>query len=388
MTITVKRWIAGCVLGCLVLAVLLLPPQANDDPFYRWTPRWSTREQGLDVRVQNRRVHGRLLWQAYRAAHDVDVARREFGAKAPGAAATGGMPVWFDADVPVATRREVSRLLAVDDSARGTWRGKGGVGVLVFTDTATAVDGIHLPWGFNSGLIASTTVLLPTRETGDRCVTVIRVGHLALLGGGAIPPDRGLLDGCAFYDAFGKPGPQVAAWMDSTKVSFARTLSFAPPDSMTVRLRRWGYEDSFYSDSHLARCAANDVGACSALARVTAIPFYWRYWHDASVALPAEADEMDQRARGFSATLLDAMVRDIGPERFERVWQSPKPLDSAYFDETGEPLGTWIHRRVQLVDGPYHIGPLPTATSAVLTIVTIMLSLAVAVRFAQRPAAA
>lgn len=385
---TVKRWIAACVLGCLILAVALLPPQSADDPFYRWTPRWSTREQGLTTRVQNRQVHAHLLWVAYRHAHDVDVAQREFAAKAARGAPAGDMSVWFDTDVPEATRREVSRALDADESARGRWRGKGGVGVLVFTDTATSVDGIRLPWGYNSGLIASTKILPPTPATGDRCVTVIRIGHLALHTPGTIAPDRALLDGCAFYDAFGQPGPHIAAWMDSTNAGFARALSLAPPDSTSITLGRWGYDDYFYGDERFARCAASDLAACSGMVKEPAVNVFWRAWHDASVPAPAEAMDNNQRARGFSATLLDAMVRDIGPERFERVWQSQKSLDSAYFDATGEPLGAWVHRRTVAMDGPYHIGPLPTATSAILTIVTIALSLALSARFARRPAAA
>lgn len=388
MAMTMKRWIAGCVLGCLILAVALLPPQTADDPFYRWTPRWSTREQGLNARVESRQVHAHLLWVAYRHAHDVDVAHREFAANGARGTPAGGMSVWFDTDVPEATRREVSRALDTDESARGSWRGKGGVGVLVFTDTATSVDGVRLPWGYNSGLIVSTKVLPPTPATGDRCVTVIRIGHLALHTAGMLAPDRALLDGCAFYDAFGQPGPHIAAWMDSTHAGFARALSFAPPDSMSLKLSRWGYDDFFYGDERFARCAASDLAACSGMVGEPSVNFYWRFWHDASVPAPAEATESNQRGRGFNATLLDAMVRDIGPERFERVWQSQKSLDSAYFDATGESLGSWVHRRTVAMDGAYHIGPLPTATSAILTIVTIVLSLALSMRLARRPAAA
>jgi hypothetical protein len=385
---TMKQWIAGCVLGCLVLAVALLPPQATDDPFYRWTPRWSAHERGLNLRVQSRQVHGRLLWIAYRHAHDVDVAQREFAAPAARGTPAGDLPVWFDADVPEATRREESRTLNAHESARAVWRGTAGVGVLVSTDTATSIDGARLPWGYNSGLIVSTKVLPPTRATGGRCVTVIRIGQVALHTAGAIAPDRTLLDACAFYDAFGQPGPHIASWMDSTNAGFARALSFAPPDSTSIKLSRWGYDDFFYGDERFARCAASDLAACSAMVGEPAVNFYWRFWNDVSVSAPAEATEDNQRARGFSATLLDAMVRDIGPERFERVWQSPKSLDAAYFDATGEPLAAWVHRRTVALDGPYHIGPLPTATSAILTVVTILLSLALSVRLARRPTAA
>jgi hypothetical protein len=298
------------------------------------------------------------------------------------------MSVWFDTDVPAAARRAVNARLAAEESARGNWRGKGGVGVLVFTDTATTVDGVHLPWGYDGGLIVSTKVLQATRETGNRCVTVIGLGHLVLDGGGTIPADRALLDGCAFYDAFGQPGPQVAAWVDSSHAEFGRSLTLAPSDTTSMKLTRWGYDDYFYGDENFARCAANKLRSCSAMLRKSEPSFYWRYWRDLSVPEPAEAQELRQSARGYRATFLEAMVRDIGPERFQRVWQSPLSPDSAYFEATGEPLAAWIHRRTVAIDGPYHIGPLPTATSAILTIVTIVLSLALATRLARRPTAA
>jgi hypothetical protein len=387
MAMTVERWIAACVLGCLVLAVALLPPQPDEDPFYRWTPEWSNQQRGLEDRAQSARIHGMMLWAAYRNAHDREIAQREFGGK-PVTASHGGVSIWFDADVPEAARRSVTKLLTPAHSGLGNWQGKSDVGVLVFTDTAATVGGMHLPWGYNSGLIASTKVLPASRETGGRCITIIRLGHLVLNGGGAVGPDQGLLDGCAFYDAFGTPGPRIAEWLERGRFSFARSLSFETPDSATAKAEQWGADNYLWSDEKLSRCGGNDLAGCSALLQQLDTSFMWKYWHDGSVPQPAESPEISQRARGLSATLLNTMVREIGPERFQRVWQSPRSLDSAYFDATGEQLAVWTHRRIVAFDGPYHIGPLPTATSAILTILAILVSLALSARFARRPAAA
>lgn len=386
MTITPKRWAVACVLGCLVLAVLFLPPQPNDDPYWAWTPRWSNKEQGVQTRMQARRLHGGFLWQAYRSARDVDVAKREFGGKSGLAAAAKGPAIWFDTDVPGPVRRDVNRLIDAEESARGSWRDRGGIGVLVFTDTATRVDGARLPWGYNAGLNVSTTILRPTRETGGRCVAVIRIGHLVLSGASAMPSDHPLLDGCAYYDAFGAPGPQIEAWMDSTNGGFARVLSFAPLDSAAIQAMHWRFFDFWYSSATFTRCAGNDLASCAALLRTPSVNKYWSYWRDNSVPAPVEALEIPQRATGFGATLLDEMVREIGPERFQRVWTSPKSLDSAYFDATGEQASAWVHARaVATTGGGYRIGPLPTLTSAILTLVTIACVLALSVRFARRP---
>jgi hypothetical protein len=381
------RWSVACILGCLLIGVALLPPQPDDDPFYRWRPEWTIQERGLQERAAAARLHSLKLWMAYRSARATEIARREFGVTSAHAPATAGVTIWYDTDVPQAVRTDVSRRIAAEDSARGSWRAKGRVGVLVLTDTATKIDGVTMPWGYNSGLTVSTSVLPISGETGGRCVAVVRIGHLAL-SGTRIPAERRLLDACAFYDAFGAPGTQVAAWLATERFAYARELSFAPPDSAELKAARWGYNDFAYTDENFSRCAADDAAGCLATLHAPIADFNWYYWPDASVSSPAGAQEITQRARGFRATLLDAMVRDIGPDRFLRVWQSPRAIDEAYLDATGEPLAAWVHRRAVAISGPYHIGPLPTATSAILTLIALAICGALTLRFARRPGAA
>ena len=387
MTMTPTRWASACALGCIVLAVLLLPPDPSPDQFAEWSPRWTTHEQVLTKQLNARQVHSGLLATAYQAASDADVARR-YAAAQPVTTGKSGLSTWFESDVPASARLRVSQLISAEQASRGSWHGKSPIAVLVFTDTAATFAGVRLPWGFNGPLIASTTMLRATPGSDGRCVAVVRIGRRVLRGEDSIPSDRHLLDGCAFYDAFGSPGPQIRAWMDSSSAGFGRNLSFAPPDSATIKQSRWGFYDFWYSDWRFARCAGNDLTQCSALLQLPTISWLWRWANDPSVPVPAEPQAYNFPTPGFNATLLDAMVREIGPERFERVWQSPKSIDSAYFDVTGESLASWVHRRAVTLDGSYHIGPLPTATTAILTIVTIACALALSVRFAQRPVSA
>jgi hypothetical protein len=387
VTMTPGRWIASCVLGCLLLAVALLPPSpsSDDDAPYRWQTQWTTHEHVVERRVQIARSHSVLLWRAYRAAHDADVAMREFATGHTAVSAPAKVSIWFDADVPPAARRRISELVTAENSARGRWHGAGSVGVLVFTDTATSIDRVPMPWGYNSALTLSTKVLPPIKEIGDRCVTVIRVGRAALIAPDTISADRQLLDACAFTDAFGTPGPQIQAWLLAGHMGFARSLSLVIHDSAATP--GWASYDFLYSNDAYSRCAGDDLPSCSSLLSEAPGYYWWDYWHDRSVSMPSESSELTQAAGGFSATLLDAMVRDLGPDRFQRVWQSPRSFDAAYLGVTGEPLAAWVHRQVVARSGPYHIGPLPTATSAILTLFTIAASLAISVRMARRPAA-
>ena len=207
---TPGRWILACITGCLIVAAALLPPPVSDDELFyiSWRPEWNGHERTLERRTQIARAHAGLLMRAYSNAHDEAAAQRLFGparASGPTPAANDSVLIWFDSDVPDAARHRIKQIVAAEDSARGSWRGKGAVGILVFTDTATAMDGVGLPWG-RSGLSVATKVLPVSKATGGRCVTVVRLGHAVLARGDTIAADRQLLDGCAFYDAFGEPG--------------------------------------------------------------------------------------------------------------------------------------------------------------------------------------
>jgi hypothetical protein len=381
-----SRWLLACVLGCVILRVVLLPPSDYTDPFYRWNPERSLDAGGLVLRDQAAWRHGAKLWTAYQSARVSEIAQRELGAKSSHVPA-GAISVWFDSDVPNAVRAAVNHRIAAEDSARGSWRGRGHIGVLVVTDTMTKIDGLLVPLGYNAGLAVSTSVLPVSRDSGDRCVSVVRIGHAVLAGIVPFPADRSLLDACAFYDAFGAPGNQIAAWLGDERFAYARVLSLAPPDSAALRAARWGYEDFQFADDYYTRCAGGDESACLATLHAKVEGIQWYYWSDRSVPEPRDAQQITQPARGFRGTLLDAMVRDIGPDRFLRVWQSPRPIDEAFLDATGEPLAAWVHRRAVAISGPYHIGPLPTPTSAILTLVTLAILVALTQRFARRPGA-
>jgi hypothetical protein len=389
---TVPRWVMMCAFGCALIAISLLPPDEGDDaPYFARQSVGNSHAEAMTMRAGLRSAHGWSLWRAYRAARTDETLRRVLGAQP--LAHTDPL-VWFDADVPERMRKRVRDVVAAERAARGEWRGRAGVALAVFVDTAGSLDGVRVPWARNSGLSVSTQVLAATPATGNRCVVVVRLGPHALAAEDSIAAGSMLMDACAFYDAFGTPGPQIAMWLDKTAFTFSRRLSFAPPDSGEPHAIDYS-EIAFLrsEDGNRERCAGGDIASCPLLllpnARDGVLSFwtYWTYWRTRDLSVPPVGLSIEHTGTsgGFASALLEALARDLGPARFERMWQSNKALPDAYFDVTGEPLAAWLQRRVVRYDGPYHVGPLPTPTSALLSLVAIVALLALSIRTAPRP---
>ncbi len=384
MRMSPGRWTLACLLGCALIAVTLLPPGYADDSHreYWWRPPIRLREDKMSRREGLALNHARLLTRNYKAALDAETANRLFGARRD----SGADPiVWFAPDVPELLHRQVNELLANERAARGEWHGHGAVGVMVVTDTATKLDGVTLPSLYDRDRSMNTVVLPATPANGNHCVTVIRLRHRAL----AVPQsplstDRLPLDGCAFTDAFGAPGPKIAEWLRAARYSYARRLSLEEPKPADKRF----YARYDLGDITSMQCRGGDDAACVEAAQGTGArrDSWWdSYWNDLSVRAPDESVERSGEIGGFELTFLEAMVRDLGPARFQRMWRSQKPLPQAYFDETGEPFAGWVRGRLVQFYGPYHTGPLPTPNSMLLTIVAILAMAAISIRWAPRP---
>jgi hypothetical protein len=229
-------------------------------------------------------------------------------------------------------------------------------------------------------------VVLPaTAANGNHCVTIVRLRHRALSGEVSLPSDRLPLDGCAFTDAFGAPGPKIAEWLRAERYAYARRLSVAQPELPSKRVRYPYDQGSIQS----MQCRGGDDAACIQ-ATEQSQTWYRLYHYVPPWAAPSDVEsaELYRDMGAFDETFLEAMVRDLGPARFQRMWRSQKPLPEAYFDETGEPFAGWVRGRLTQFYGTYHTGPLPTPSSALLAIVAILAMAAISIRWAPRPYAA
>ncbi len=380
MKLSFGRWTLACLFGCALIAVALLPPERDEDPlwYYRWQSPLRVREADMQLREGLSFNHSRLLAQSYSAALDAQNAKREFGGIRDSAAEP---VVRFAPDIPAFARREVMERLASERASRGELHGHGAVGVLVVTDTATTIDGVHVPAYTNDR--TSTVVLPPSPENAYHCVAIVRFRHRALSMQGTLTK-RPLLDGCAFMDAFGAPGPKIAESLRVSRYARARRLSVTPGDS-SAKTRVWLGDQGGVVEM---KCRGGDDGACVDFASAIGPQGWYSYygrWNDLSVNTPDESPDSYRDPLGVDELLLESLERDLGPSRFQRMWKSQKTLAEAYFDETGEPFAGWVRTQLVSTYGSYHIGPLAKTDSLFITAVSIALLFGISLRYAPRP---
>ena len=387
MKVTFARWALGSAFAAGVAGALLLP--GSDDGNAR-SPYWYYNyvTTGTDLLWQRNRAvsaHERSLLSRYESAVDVAMARRVFASVG---APTGQMAVWFAPDVPERARRQVNDLVAAERDARPEWRGRGRVGILVITDTATRLRGVKLPQRFDRDRQVTTAVLPPTPETGGRCVTVMRLRHSALVAPPTLVSGRLPLDGCAFEDAFGAPGKWMSQWLASQKFEHARRLALVQP-AVERDVQRYSWDQGGIASM---QCRSGNDSMCVATA-TKGDTWIWALYQS---TVPEEqgadrrAESMETLSR-FDPTdegLLESLARDLGPTRFERVWQSPKPLADSYFDETGESLAHWERSRLMQMYGPYRAGPTPSLEVVLITLTVVALVALVSIQRASRPSLA
>jgi hypothetical protein len=381
MKISIGRWALACLLGCALIAVTLLPAPTRGDyeTEYWWRPPTRLHEDAIERRLRNVYAHGWRLSMDFKAASDVEAANRLFSVRRDSSA---DPIVWIAPDVPEFLRRNVGALITSERAERGEWRGHGAVGVMVVTDTATKIGGVELIRSYYGDNQLRTVVLPATPANGNHCVTIVRLRHRALAGNISLSPDRLPLDGCAFTDAFGAPGPKIAEWLRAERYSYARRLSLAQPEIPSKRVRWAGDQGSIQS----MQCRGGDDVACiDAAQQVQTWNRIYGYVPPWAMPTAVESSELYREFGDFDEIFLESMVRDLGPARFQRMWRSQKTLPEAYFDETGETFAGWVRGRLVQFYGPYHTGPLPTPNSALLTIVTILAMAALSIRWAPRP---
>lgn len=383
MKITFTRWAFACALASGAVGALLLPGSNDETPdlsyaSYHANDRLWLRSRAVDA-------HERSLLSRYESALDVATAKRAFAA--PGSP-TESLAFWFAADVPEHARRRVTDLIAAERNARPDWRGHGPVGILVITDTATALRGVKLPPRFDRERPVTTSILPPSRETGGRCVTVVRLRHTALAAPPTIQGGRLPMDGCAFQDAFGPPGAWIAAWLASERFEFARRLALAQPavehDVQQYLWDQGGIASMQCRGGNDSMCV---VAATKGTAWASAVTQYYNP-EEAGTDRRVESMETLMRFDPIDEGLLEALARDLGPTRFQRVWRSPKPLADSYFDETGETLARWERTRLVQAYGPYRAGPAPSVDIVIVTVSVVALIALLSIQRAARPSLA
>ncbi len=349
----------------------------------------------VDVRI--RRVaadrHRRSMWVAMREASDLALAARVLPPPGP----SGEAPVWFEPGLQDGLRRSIQSRLADEFATHGTRPGRALIGVLVIADTARTLGGVTVGWRNSAGY--TTRALLPSPPTRGRCVAVVRL-HASVMRhgiGSASSPNRPLLDACGFYDAFGAPGPRIAATLGTGRYHVARAYMPRLPDELRTIYSRWSLVGGPYESNSDASflCVAGADSACAAqvvglAAQRPHESFEW-FGRGDRAPLPATTETYEPAA----SSLFTMLARDLGPERFIGFWQSDAPMAEAYRTAAGRPLSDFAREHAGWVTGVLgarsgfgsrlSTAPTATASSAGLIVLTIGVLLYAATALTRRP---
>lgn len=352
MALTLRHWIAIAALGCAAVAVAYLPPDPGSSD-----PRLPAEEQ--------RRTALSSIESALRRANQLSVILRERDEalallhRAPGSARS---PVFVDAGRARRFERyivEAAATLAPLDSA---------VTLAVSLVPNESVTGEGQRLFFNRLWYA-----FPEGTDGRTCLVIVPEGTAQSIGE---PNDASsVLGPCAYYAAFGQPGPGIEAWLATVNYYPAQEADWVSP-----RPRHPGPSADDLSELTLpqllgggltfatrqgislpaAGCAAGRRERCTAALSVA--PWYRRFLDE-----PHTADKPGWLgASSDQSWYLADLVRDMGRDRFAQFWRSSLPRDSAFAQAFGMSVEEWTHQWLVQRYPDVRVGPAIRVTSVLL----------------------
>ena len=311
--------------------------------------------------------------------------------------------VMLDTGIP-AEYRSVLDSLGWRSMSRVPAAGVTGIDIVFLYDTLQVLRGTGLPRRYG----AHFDYVLPSRA-GERCTVVARIGFqyatkrkIASLFRSDAAVET-LAGPCAYYRAFGMPGPQVDAWLRARGWSFAGGGSWTQRSATADLLEDWNWRYQslltavlglhtslpFFSAMRIegVQCAAGQLDVCDHAIRTgpwRGGPVFWNgnILYDSYPSLNASRYYASYRTFGHrEAALLADMVRTLGLERFARFWTSVEPVPLAFQQAAGESLGGWTARWI--VDQYGAVPPRGAGVNAwggVMSLLFIVLSLGIALR--------
>ena len=324
MRLTIGRWVAAILACCALVAVVVLPlpSKPKTDWFGLYPQAMSSRVEALtgaaselnDAVRDYRVAQGVARWKAARVRDAVQI-----DANTPAPIAH------FMRTIANDQWRRVSNDASAEHAA-----------VFVYFDTST-IAGAASPNNRRTAeprRPADVWYALPEVTDGERCIVLVRVrvsavAQLTQIG------EHSLLGPCAYFAAFGKPGPAVHQWLEATNYRATRVADWDRPRAVATD------ESALYTlDAEASRCLAREPRACARALR-----------RAAATGVPTSAvdgNTLGEGSRHRTLILGDAsprfladVVRDLGSLRFAQFWASSAPLDSAFADVAHVPLDEW-----------------------------------------------
>ncbi|MCZ6917796.1 MAG: hypothetical protein O7I93_13550 [Gemmatimonadetes bacterium] len=365
MEMTLKRWLGTAAAGCLVvLTGALLQPE--------WEPWVRPERPKTEERISADSVGGELADANFRLAaaerREAILADLERGQPSDLA------PVLLaDSAFPAALRElleDAVRSLA-DELAKRTPHAR----LVVDVRLDDSLDYRRGVWN-----------MLPYATDGTNCIVWATADHeeIDALERGVTPTtvlERWLdpysgkgtavaRGACAFYAAFGTPGPHVKSWLELWNYAFADLADWDMPaaernnefaaaelDHVLTNIGRyWGEDGSL----DMLACATGRARECRdlLLAPRHDLDRYGYWYRSRAGAVPGLLTPSRSLIFGPpTAHFLSDVVREIGRDGFEKFWTSELPVDSAFSIAVGRHLGEWTADWVATQVGRPEVGP-------------------------------
>lgn len=334
MALTGRRVLLLASLAAALIAIALLPPSPDwwDDGPRRLTDT-PTRVALLDRAIRRAETRARLLTMRDSAAPLL--ARRP-----PGGTARPTL-VLTDALSPP-QRRAVAA--AWDSVTADLGPAAAGTGVRLRVLASDAPE--------------ATLYLLPEATGGEGCVVVVELGRWRR--DDALIPRllRRAVGPCAYYHAFGPPGPHIRAWLARSgfhpaqeadwtgthRASRRRADRLAGDAAHLQRVVVAVWEGPYLDTPEQTSCAAGRLASCAGVLDAAEGPYHhqrrWPRLETQGVfARQGPLALWWAPAPGF---FFADLVHDHGRERFARFWRSSLPVDSAFATAFGVPLDRYV----------------------------------------------
>ncbi|HTS88123.1 MAG TPA: hypothetical protein VMG41_06485 [Gemmatimonadales bacterium] len=247
-----------------------------------------------------------------------------------------------------------------------------------------------------AGWLSATSYLFPDSTDRATCLVLLPAHAGAVLRNGNRSSgwyaswllER--LGPCAFYARFGVPGLRIRRWLAGHGYELAATperwnwaempdTAGAVPEYPTremwwrggVYTLTLGALACFGGRASACRRAVTDNGtlARDSIPRLVSNPYY----------VP-----LDRRRLLGSGSFLAAVARSVGPDRFQELWTTELPVDSALSLALREPVGEWTARWQRTIGPAPALTPTPPFAETLAAMLSVVACLGIATLGAAR----
>jgi hypothetical protein len=370
MALTFPRWLTLALIGMVIAFAYLvkLPERASE---YDGEAR---RLQAIEDVYQRRLGTLQMRLVLRRRADSV---RRILGTRP-----SGEVRAIYATTLPVDVRLAAESLMSrVSRKAAGPSR--------FGTDIAV----LHLP--SNQG-VPFLSYVLPTRP-GDRCLVIMplsvndgRYRNLKRTMQRQSAADQ-VLGPCAFFKAFGSPGPKVREWLDRRGWAFAGDGSWTTDAGWGIDRERDPSGRMSYAAWYLPPSAVDCLSGAKSICESAVLdPLRYRgLVHDGNMLAQPFAQLGSQGNFGMTRLgfregfLLAEMIRLFGREKFEKFWHSDAEMPVAFEQATGQRLGEWVSSWMVTQYGEIEKRPpLVSTYTATIAVLLVVLTAFIGIRIA------